>query len=228
MRRIEDRLLSAGVALALAAAVVSVAASARPGRYVFDLDPGAEGNAFAWASIVATFGASFAAGLHALALPERRLRLGVLAASIAFLSLDDLATVHERLGRKVFGDALDLPDNAAEQLEITVYGPLFVVILAIVWSLAREERSRIAKTLLAGAGLLALAVASELAGIGTRGIGEGDTSWENRARVGLEEAAEVSGWILVACALSAMLCGALFRAGALDSGASNAKDRSVQ
>ena len=208
---IERRVLSAGVWLAVAGALLSAAASTRPGPYVYDLDPSGEGNVFSWASTVAAFGAAFAAGLHALVMPVRRWLFGALGGIFAFFSLDDMVTVHERLGMKVFDDLLGLPDNVSGQLEITLYAPLFAIALVLVGRLAREVPRRIATVLMTGAGLLAIAAAVELAGTVTRRLGEGDAGLANRVRIGFEEASELAGWVLVAAALTAILCASLLR-----------------
>jgi hypothetical protein len=206
------RLLRAGTVLAIAAALVSGAASARPGDWLaFDLNPSGEGNIFAWASTVAAFGAALAAALHALVFRARRRLFAALAAICAFLSLDDMATVHERLGAKVFDQWLGLPDYLSGQLEITLYAPLFASALVILWTLSREEPRRIAATLVAGVALLVFAVACEFVGVGTRRLADEGVTWVNEVRIAVEEAAELSGWILVATALAAVLLVSLAR-----------------
>jgi hypothetical protein len=60
----------------------------------FDADH--EGNLIAWAGSSAIFAAACSAGLLALVRARDRLLLGLLAAAVAFLSLDETAALHER------------------------------------------------------------------------------------------------------------------------------------
>ena len=174
----------------------------RPGQFLeFDLDVEGEGNIFAWASTVATFAAAYASALLALTLRARALRLTVLAISFAFLSLDDMAEVHERLGAKVFRDALGLQPRISEQLEVLLYAPVFAVALWIMWTLLGDAPRRTSLVLIVGVALLGLGVASEVGGVVTRALEEHGVPRVNGARLAVEEASELAGWILVATAL---------------------------
>jgi hypothetical protein len=207
---IETRILFVGVRIAAAGAFVSIIVTLRPDGFLpGGLDPGGEGNIFAWASTVATFAAAYASVLLAFALPDRWFRFTALALSFAFLSLDDMTEMHERLGEKVFDEGLDLPATVAEQLEVLLYAPVFAVALWITWTLARESRPQVSRVLVVGMSLLALAVVTELSGIITRKLEEHGVPRVNGVRVGIEETAELAGWILVATALTALACAAL-------------------
>jgi hypothetical protein len=207
---VADRILLWGPRLALVAAAISLAATVRPdGLLDWDLDPSGEGNAFAWASTVATFAAAFASLLLALAVPAQQWRFALLSVCFAYLSLDDMTMMHERLGARLWQETLNLPENVAGQLELLLYAPLFVAAIWIVWSLHRTIPSEYRVVLISGVALLGAAVACEFIGIVTRRIAENGTRFVNTGRVGVEEAAELAGWVLVAVALTALACEAL-------------------
>lgn len=202
--------LSRGIKVAAAAWIVTLLAVGAPdGTLSADLEPSEEHNVFSWASTVATFAAAYASFLLALAVPEQRLRFGFLAGSFAFLSLDDAALIHERVGAKVFEEWLDFPENVSEQLELLLYLPIFAAALWIVWTVVQQSPWPAARVLLGGVSLLGLAVACEFAGTATRRLEERGLGFFNTMRVGVEEASELGGWTLVATALTALACTAL-------------------
>jgi hypothetical protein len=53
--------------------------------------------------------------------------------------------------------------------------------------------------------LLGLAVAFEVAGLGTELLADESTTWPDSIEVALEEGAELGGWIFIAAGLSASL-----------------------
>ena len=160
---------------------------------------------------MATFSAAYASLLLAFADPERWRRFGVLAAAFALLSLDDMVELHERAGEQVFGDALDLSENVSQQLEVFLYAPLFVFALWTVWTLIGESSKEVGRVLMAGLSLLGLAVALEIGGLVTRPLDDDGVRYVNGARLALEEASELAGWILVATGLTALACTVLPR-----------------
>jgi hypothetical protein len=173
-------------------------------RY-YHLDVSAEQTAFSWASTVATFAAACAALLLA-ARPDtpRRGRMLLLAAALAYLSLDDFIELHERLGDWV-GDELGLPEAIGPRIWVIVYLPVLVAAaLLLVWS-ALSSPPRPRRYQLAGIGLLVAAVLSEGLGVLTKLLEEHGIETPHRLRAGLEEGLELSGWILIAAGLVAVL-----------------------
>jgi hypothetical protein len=204
-----DRLLRAGLVLAVAGTAAQtlihlVNLFVLGDRY-YHLDVSAEQTAFSWASTVATFAAACAALLVA-ARPEthRRGRMLLLAASLAYLSLDDFVELHERLGDWV-GDELGLPEAIGPRIWVIVYLPVLVAAaLLLVWS-ALSSPPRPRRYQLAGIGLLVAAVLSEGLGVLTKLLEEHGIETPHRLRAGLEEGLELSGWILIAAGLVAVL-----------------------
>jgi hypothetical protein len=209
-------ILRLGIWAAAIGALCVILVPQRPGRFLeFDLDVGGEGNAFAWASTVATFAAAYASALLAIVWRERAVRFATLAVCFAYFSLDDMAQIHERAGASLFHKTLELPSNVSEQLELTLYAPLFLLALWVVWSLIGEMPPRTSRILVTGVALLGLAVVAEFSGLVTRRLEEHDVPLVNGVRLGIEEAAELAGWILVASALTALFCAMLASPGPL-------------
>ena len=204
-----DRLLRVGLVLAVAGTAVQtlihlVNLFALGDRY-YHLDVSAEQTAFSWASTVATFAAACAALLLA-ARPDtpRRGRMLLLAAALAYLSLDDFIELHERLGDWV-GDELGLPEAIGPRIWVIVYLPVLVAAaLLLVWS-ALSSPPRPRRYQLAGIGLLVAAVLSEGLGVLTKLLEEHGIETPHRLRAGLEEGLELGGWILIAAGLVAVL-----------------------
>jgi len=148
--------------------------------------------------LAAFFAAAVAAFLCATAIPAWRLRLALLAAWFAFLSLDDVVEVHERLGIRL-GNATGLVGGEeAGRLWVVVYLPVMAVSLVMLLRVARSVCSAQARRLLHG-GLVEIgaAVAAEVVGAWTRRVG-GSLGWLYDVNVAVEEAAESAGWLLVA------------------------------
>ena len=185
------RLRRLGIALTVAAvAVQSVLHAVNAvflGADVEILDADAEATPATWASSVAVFAAALAAAMLAVAVPSRRRLFGVLAAVLAFLSLDDVAQFHERLNR--FGETW------------TLYAlPLLALTLVLLWRVAQTLSRPERRLVYLGLSLLVLAVAMEtLQRAWLDGYEEG--SWVRELDTGLEEAFELAGWGLVATAL---------------------------
>ena len=199
-----DGILRAGLVAAVGVSAVLIVAQLVNGlalddRY-FDLNARAEGNVFTWASVCATFAAALGASL---------LGRHVLAAILAFLSLDDLALVHERLGDKVARDALGLSEELADQFEVVAFLPLLGLALLIAWQLASRLADADGRRVRLGLMTLGSAIVVEILGVFTRPLEEDGTRWPNIIRVAVEEALEVGGWALLA---SGLLAGALRRA----------------
>jgi hypothetical protein len=172
-----------------------------------DLNPKLEGNLLTWLSVVAVFGGAFAAALHALILPGRRGQFAALAAIFAFLSLDDMVQIHERVASK-------LEPLFFEHIESVIFLPLFVAAFLIVWRLAREVPARAGQFLRVAMLLLVAAVVVDLFATVTMNLEEEGTPWPHAVRIAIEEALELSGWILVSGTLTTVLCVGLLEYGA--------------
>lgn len=203
-----DDMLRAGFLLAAVTTTLLVVAQLINGlvlddRY-FDLNARAEGNAFTWASVCAAFAAALGASL---------LGAHLLSAILAFLSLDDLALIHERVGDKVARDGLGLSEELADQFEVVAFFPLFALALLLSWTLAVRVGAVDGERMRLGLVTLGVAVVVEVLGVATRPLEEDGTQWPNRVRVALEEGLELAGWILLA---SGLLAAVLRRADAAE------------
>jgi hypothetical protein len=185
------RLRRLGVTLTVAAvAVQSVLHAINAvflGADVEILNANEEATPATWASSAAVFAAALAAAMLAAAVPWRRWLYGVLAVVLAFLSLDDVAQLHERLNR--FGEAW------------TLYAvPLLALTFVLLWQVARNLFGPERRLIYGGLGLLVVAVGMEtLQRIWLDSYEEG--SWVFELDTGLEEALELAGWGLIATAL---------------------------
>jgi hypothetical protein len=204
---VEPGLLRAGV---WAASLVGVAefVSHVGNELVFDarhrhLDADLEWNLWAWAGSAAIFAAAVAASLGATAIGSWRLRLGLLAAWFAFLSLDDVIEVHERIGIRLGSVTGLVEGEEAGRLWVVVYLPAMAVSLIALLRIGRDLCSAQAERVMHG-GLLLIggAVAAEVLGALTRRL-DGSAGWVYDLDVAVEEAAETAGWLLVAIALAA-------------------------
>lgn len=176
--------------------------------FVFDnrydpLNVDVEGNAFTWASASATFGAAFASLVHGVVSAESRRLFLVLASLLAFLSLDDVAQIHERIGWRV-QRGFDLPEAIGARAFVFVYLPLLAVVALLLWRVGSRAEQRVRRTIVLGFALLAAAIALEPVG----------ATWKfdsspDRVEAAIEEGLELGGWILVASALTVVLYGAL-------------------
>jgi hypothetical protein len=203
------RALPAAVA-AGAAVAVAHGLNAALDRPFADLDAEREGNFLTWLSVGATFAAAAAAAVHALLLRRHRAAMGVLAAALAFLSLDDAIEIHERLGDRVSAELPDRLDSFASALQLLLVGPALALAFAGVLLLARRTVPAARRTLLAGLAFLAAAIAIELLlGVATNELEESGVDWPDVVRHGLEEGVELSGWIAVASGATAATCAAL-------------------
>jgi hypothetical protein len=158
-----------------------------------------EGNAFAWASTVATFTVAFLAFICATALTSARYPFIALGVLTAFLSMDDMVVIHERTG-VVVSDALGLPVVFDSVLWPAVYLPILAAVFALLLVVSRPAPPRARGFFALGLALLGSALAAEIAsfrwstGDGTLHVLEG----------AVEEAAELSGWIVIAAAMTVL------------------------
>ena len=210
---LERRIVVAGAVVA-AVAVGTQTALHLLATLVFDassglpwwLDADHEGTPFTWGSGVATFAAAFVLALIVLVRNTAAPGLIVLAALIAYLSLDDVLSLHERfaltVGKRAFEDILR-PEFIV-RMWVLFYAPLVAVVAVLLFRMTRDRRPADGLVRL-GLLLLALAVAFEVAGFGTTLLVDRSTTWPDSIEVALEEGAELGGWILIAAGLSASL-----------------------
>jgi hypothetical protein len=148
-----------------------------------------EGNLFTWASSAAVFAAALGAALLAVLVDARRTRLTTLALLLAFFSADDVAELHERLNR--FGQSW------------TVWViPLLLSVLLLLLRTAAEFPRRLRRLVHVGVALLGLAVGLETL---QRLWLDEEGTWLWYLDTGVEEAAELLGWSLVATAFLGVL-----------------------
>lgn len=166
-----------------------------------DLNAGLERSLNNWITVVATFSGALAAFVLAcVASAQRRLMLGLLTGMLAFLSLDDLLGIHERVGGRI----------GIDHVETLIFAPVYALALTIMVLLAAEGPARVARYLRAGAGLLVAAVVIDLFSSVTRDL---QASWPQQLRIAAEEACEVAGWVLVAGSLLVLSWLALLKIG---------------
>jgi hypothetical protein len=208
-------LVRVGFLIAVVAVLVQTVAHLG-NEFLFDdrvegIDTDVEGNAWTWASSVATFTVGFAAGLHAVTFERQRREFTVLAALALWFSLDDVAIIHERVALKLGEDLLGMPDYLAVRLWLILYLPLLLLAGLALWRIAQEAEPPADHAVRFGLGLLVASIPVELAGAVTRKVAEGGTDVPETFRVALEEGLELGGWILLAAGLTAILCSALMR-----------------
>ncbi len=197
----------AGGVLLLAHVVNHVALDDR----IVELQASAERNVWSWAASMATL----AAGLSALLLGQwcrRPWQAWTLGALLVYFALDDYVEIHEHLGDGV-SEALGFPEYVGPRLWVVLYLPLLGAAAALLWLIAEELEERARNGILGGAALLAAGYLLEGAGIGTKRLESQGYELPHAVRAGLEESAELAGWIVLAAALTAgMLTGSPKRA----------------
>jgi hypothetical protein len=207
LEAITSRLISIGFALALLGVAVQTVSHLTNALLLdrrFDsLSAGqaGEGNAFTWASTVAAFAAAFVSLLLAASLDRRRFRFTLLAATLAFLSLDDLAQTHEVLGSEV-RDFFGLSDYFINLIWPSIYFPLLLFTFVVLWRVATESPLGGQKAIRAGLVLLASAVVAEVFATAIRGTNQGPGDWTFEVEVAVEEGLELAGWIAIATGLT--------------------------
>ena len=153
---------------------------------------------FSWASVAATSVVAVGALLLSTVDGRRRRLLWFVAATSAYLSLDDQIGLHERLG--------DIADRAegfaawepARLLWPALYLPLLAALFLGIWRLAGGLPRRPVRFVTVGLALLAAAVVLEVlsAAVIRAGFDRGSVLYELEAV--LEEGTELGGWILIA------------------------------
>jgi hypothetical protein len=205
------RVITVGFLLAALAVAVQTFAHLM-NAFVFDygvwnMDASQDGNAFSWASSVATFGAALGALLLGLRTAVPAWRLVLLAVVLAFFSLDDVVAIHEKLAFADYG--ADIPKLIRRAFWPVLYLPLFAFVTWMLWQTAVRAEDRLRRAIQLGVGLLAVALVAE--GVATIWWSEDDRERPlvDDLEVAIEEGAELVAWILIAAALFALLCEAL-------------------
>jgi hypothetical protein len=195
------------VAAALAAVLLAVGAwNALTGGSDL-LNPDVEGSLFQLVSAVVTTAAAAAAVGHAAALRARRVRFAALGAGLAYVTVDDLLVIHERVSESFGEGVLGLPAHIAVRLWILLFAPLLLGILVLVAAEARRAGAPLGWVLAGGLAALLTAVLVEAVGGVTRDPGFLETvgGKPETGRYLLEEALELGGWTLVAGGLLGVL-----------------------
>jgi len=198
-RALVGRLLRTGIVLAATAPLLQLVLHLVNGVTIQSsiLDANSEGNPFVWASTVAAFSVALCALIGGLAHRVQVRLLLSLAASIAFLSLDDAVVLHERIAAKVLGLA-GLSVTYDSVLWPALYLPLLALTALLLFSIARGQPEQIRRLFYAGLALLLLAVVAEATA----------APWSDGRNTvelvvgGIEESAELAGWILLASAMA--------------------------
>jgi hypothetical protein len=163
------------------------------------LSVGGENNPIAWSHSAAIFAAAFVCALHAATVSERRRIFAALAAILAFLSLDEILIVHERIVSRVL-EVLGLPIVWDSVLWPLLYLPLLGALLLLLVRVAREASKEVGLRVLVGLGLLVAAVGAEVV---SAPLSTGE-NWPHTVEGGFEEGAELAGWILITTGLTAL------------------------
>jgi hypothetical protein len=210
---IGERVVNVGVLLSIAGVLVQTAMHLTDivvfDRGVNSFDADEDFGVSSWASIVATFAAGFGAMLVGLVV--RRGFFFLLAALLAFLSLDDFILVHERVGELVTLFGFDEDSELKRVVWPVFFMPLLAAAAVLLWLAARQFSGRPAWLVRAGLVALVLAVVFEAASSALLELGFHHRTWPYEFEVILEEGAELAGWIWIATGLTAIACSELAR-----------------
>jgi hypothetical protein len=202
--------------LALTAAAVAIQSLAHVVNVAFwdnnwdALNADSDTGAPAWASSVLEFAAALLVVLMAALQPARQWPLFVLAAVLAFFSLDDLIMVHERVS--TVAQDLDLWAHAGRLVWPVIFLPLLTIAFLGLWLIAAESVGDVGRPIRVGLGLLVLAIGLEIAAQGLFALDVGRLDAPFVAEVVVEEGAELAGWGLIVTGLAAALLDSGLRA----------------
>lgn len=164
-----------------------------------ELDANREDNPLSWASSVAVAAVAVAA-LTAAAMTGPRLPLGLLGLITAFLSMDDMLGVHERIAAKLVV-LLDIPPAWDSLLWPLLYTPLLIMTAILILRMTRTGTPETFRAGIIGLGMLGAAVVTEVV----------SAPWSTGDNIvhtiqgGVEEALELTGWLIIASAAVATL-----------------------
>lgn len=173
------------------------------------LDAAADRNIFDWTSFSAASIAALSLLFLAMAATPHGRSAYVLALLVAFLAVDDVTNLHDRLG-SAFAETLPAPlDRLGDWSTPLLYLPLLVATFLLLWSHAVRLAPAPARQVLAALALLAAAVAMRVL-VGIFEIRGFHPSYAKRAiGIAFLEGSELGAWILVAGAFLAG-CGRWF------------------
>jgi hypothetical protein len=166
------------------------------------LDANADLAPFAFASASATLFCGACALLLAATWPRRAVPLALLAAGLAYLSVDDMFAIHERISTRLDLDLFGI-DDMGRALWPVVYLPLIgacFLMLRFVGSTLRPAPRRLLRL---GLALLVVAIALEMFTLLLVNIGIATGNLAYECEVAVEEGAELAGWMLIGVALAA-------------------------
>jgi len=165
------------------------------------IDVNGEYTLFAWLASVVIFAAALACVLLAVLGLGRKGFLLPLAGLIAFLSLDEAAVIHERIGLRVVA-LLDLSPSWDSIIWPVLYLPLLVTVLILLVLESRRGPELTSLLVLLGLGCLAAAVGAELA---SSPYSTAEGGLPHAIEGAAEEALELGGWGLIATGLLSWL-----------------------
>ena len=188
----------AGVAFVALVVLHLVNQMALDARFVA-LDADEDESGWSWASIAAeaTAGALLAL-LAATVTSSKGMKFAALV--MVYLSLDDFIRIHENLG-SIF---TPFP-HAVRVLWPLMYFPLLGALMIVLWRLCVGRSREVALLTRTGLVMLALAVALEVFTVLLFAVEQGHRSFGYELEVALEEALELTGWILIAGGMATAL-----------------------
>jgi hypothetical protein len=205
-RRVAASLVRIGIILGAAVAAVQTVLHLT-NTFLYDADVDAlnaevDGNAFAWASSMATLAGAFVALAIAGFDRLRTRRYVLLAALLTFFSMDDVVAIHERLGSVVRSDVLGLPTGFGRLVWPAIFFPLLAAAFFLLWEWRRDAPEPSAWGLRLGLGCLVAAVAAEILSTPWYTSGRSGESVPGALEVVVEEGLEIFAWAVIATALA--------------------------
>jgi hypothetical protein len=165
------------------------------------LDADAEHTVFSWMGSAVTFAAALACVLLAAPSFARGRLLVPLGGLVAFLSLDEAVSVHERIGIRI-ADLFDLSITWSRVIWPAVYLPLMLAVLALLVAAVRTAPRDTSRLVLVGLGCLSAAVAAEIV---SAPLSTAVDAFTEALVVAVEEGLELAGWGLIATGLLSWL-----------------------
>lgn len=159
-----------------------------------------ESNPSTWLSVIMLAGVALLAGVCAVIDRADRKRFWLLAAlSLLAMSLDDAATVHERIGGGVDSTA----DTSADlsYLWVIPWAGLAVIIGVVLWRL-RPRLPAATRNLLAGGAALGIGAAVILEVVATKTVNSGGSTTAKLTLYSVEENLELIGTFLMGLAVA--------------------------
>jgi hypothetical protein len=160
---------------------------------------------YPWIPVVAIFTGALALFLQQLVRPETGFRRW-LPAVLAYLSLDEMVAIHERLTHIL--KKLHIAVAHAREIWPVIYLPLMAATAVALWRMARSMSPR--ARLFVQTGLVFLATAVVLEAISAKLVDVHPTAYQ--IEVIVEQDLELAGWTLIGTALLSFVFVSLLRA----------------